>query len=79
MDKKSGPQRRAGRNTGTHRGGSSEGTKRKHVAAEAAAVTEHARQRMRRPLHKAGGAESGRYRKKAAAMTAAVIGSGRPL
>jgi hypothetical protein len=55
VDKKSGPQRRAGRNTGTHRGGSSEGTKRKRAAAEAAAVTEHERQRRRRPSHEAGG------------------------
>ena len=55
IDKKSGPQKRAGRNTGTHRGGSYEGTKRKRAAAEAAAVTEHERQRGRRSLHKAGG------------------------
>jgi hypothetical protein len=38
---KSGPQKRAGRNTGTHRGGSSEGKKRKRAAAKAAAVAEH--------------------------------------
>jgi hypothetical protein len=46
---------RVGRNTGTHRGGSSEGTKRKRAAVKAAAITEHERQRRRRPLHKAGG------------------------
>jgi len=40
--------RRTGRTAaraGTHRDGSSEGTKRKRAAAEAAAVTEHERQR----------------------------------
>ena len=49
------PQERVGRNTGNHRGGSSEGTKRKRAAVRAAAVAEHEWQRRRRPLHKAGG------------------------
>jgi hypothetical protein len=49
IDKKSGPQKRAGRNTGTHRGGSSEGKKRKRAVAVAAAVAEHEPQRRRRP------------------------------
>jgi len=49
------PQEGVGRNTGNHRGGSSEGTKRKRAVARAAAVASHEWQRRRRPLHKAGG------------------------
>jgi hypothetical protein len=69
IDSKSGPQKRAGRNTGTHTGGSSEGTKKKRAAAKAAAVTEHEWQRRRRPLHG--------YMQRGVAKKAAVTGSGR--
>jgi hypothetical protein len=73
---KSGPQKRAGRNTGTCRGGSSEETKKKRAAARAVAVTGRERQRRRRlrerPLQEMGGGIGGGrylYRKWAAAVT----------
>jgi hypothetical protein len=60
-----GLQRRAGRNTGTHRGGSSEGTNRK-------------RRQRQRPLQNTNGSGGGgRYIKRGAARRAAVTGKGR--
>jgi hypothetical protein len=68
---KGGPQKRVGCDTGTHRSGGSEGTKRKQAAARAAAVTERGRQRRQRPSHKVGAAK-----KAAGATAAAAAGNG---